>query len=93
MEGILSNPAGFTCNGYALRDCLTNVAPPYVEIHITNLNKRDIKSVVSTAAVVMVQGFGIDSYFVAIEAMLRLLIPHHTPKDLTTSLVKSTTST
>jgi len=73
IDGILSNPAGFTYNAYALRDCLTYVAPPYVEIHITNIDKREIKSVLSVAAAGVVYGFGIDSYFIALEAMLRLL--------------------
>jgi 3-dehydroquinate dehydratase-2 len=73
IDGILANPAGFTYNAYALRDCLTYVAPPYVEIHITNIDKREIKSVLSVAAAGVVYGFGIDSYFIALEAMLRLL--------------------
>ncbi|MGB3403663.1 MAG: type II 3-dehydroquinate dehydratase [Microcoleaceae cyanobacterium] len=73
VDGVLANPAGFTYNAYSLRDCLSYIAPPYVEIHITNIDKRNIKSVMSAAAVGVVQGFGIDSYFIALEAMLRLL--------------------
>jgi len=73
IDGILSNPAGFTYNAFALRDCLNYVAPPYVEIHLTNIDKREIKSALSSAAIGMVQGFGIDSYFIALEAMLRHL--------------------
>lgn len=73
VDGILSNPAGFTYNAYALRDCLNYVSPPYVEIHITNIDKREIKSVLSVAAAGVIYGFGMDSYFIALEAMLRLL--------------------
>lgn len=75
VNGILANPAGFTYNAYSLRDCLKYVAPPYIELHITNIDQRDIKSVMSAAAVGSIQGFGMDSYFIALEAMLRLL--HH----------------
>lgn len=73
VDGILANPAGFTYNAYSLRDCLNYVAPPYVEIHLTNIDQRDIKSVLSAAAVGVVYGFGLNSYFVALEAMLRHL--------------------
>ncbi len=75
VDGILANPAGFTYNALALRDCLGYVAPPYVEIHLTNIDRREIRSALSSAAIGVVHGFGIDSYFVALEAMLRLL--HH----------------
>ncbi len=46
---------------------------PAIEIHMTNIEKRAMHSVTAEAAVGMVMGFGIDSYFVALEAMVRLL--------------------
>jgi len=73
IDGILANPAGFTYNAYALRDCLKEVRPPYIELHITNIEKRQIHSVLGEAADGIVQGFGMDSYFIALEAMLRTL--------------------
>lgn len=73
VDGILANPAGFTYNAYSLRDCLNYVAPPYVEIHLTNIDQRDIRSALSAIAVGVVHGFGLNSYFVALEAMLRHL--------------------
>lgn len=73
VNGILANPAGFTYNAYSLRDCLNYVTPPYVEIHLTNIDQRDIKSALSAVAVGVVHGFGLNSYFVALEAMLRHL--------------------
>lgn len=72
-EGILSNPAGFTYNAYSLRDCLNYVTPPYVELHLTNIDQRNISSVLSSAAIGVVHGFGINSYFIALEALLRHL--------------------
>ena len=73
IDGILVNPAGFTYNAFSLRDCLNYVAPPYIELHITNTDKRNIHSVTSEAAAGIVKGFGINSYFIALEAMLRIL--------------------
>lgn len=73
VDGIIANPAGFTYNAYALRDCLNYIAPPYVEIHLTNIDQRDIRSALSSVAVGVVHGFGIDSYFIGLEALLRQL--------------------
>ena len=73
IDGLLINPAGFVHAGYALRDCLYGIKIPTVEIHMTNIDKRGIRSVTAEAAAGMVMGFGIQSYFVAIEAMVRHL--------------------
>ncbi len=72
-DGLLINPAGFTYAGFALRDCLKALKMPAIEIHMTNIERRGMHSVTAEAAVGAVMGFGIDSYFVAIEAMLRHL--------------------
>ncbi len=74
IDGILSNPASFTAHAIALGDCLKAVAPPYIELHMTNIDQRNIRSVISPSAVGVVQGFGIDTYFIALEAMLRILV-------------------
>lgn len=73
IDGILANPGGFTYNALALRDCLGYVAPPYIEIHLTNIDARGIRSALSAVAVGVVHGFGTDGYFIALEAMLRHL--------------------
>jgi 3-dehydroquinate dehydratase II len=75
MDGLVMNPAGFTMAGYALRDCLKGVRDslPYVEIHISNIDKRGIKSVTAEAAEGVIQGFGLDGYLLALDAMQRLL--------------------
>ncbi|MFZ4807569.1 MAG: type II 3-dehydroquinate dehydratase [Hyphomicrobiaceae bacterium] len=74
VDGLLINPAGFLYAGYALRDCLRGVpALPAIEIHMTNIEKRGMHSVTAEAMVGLVMGFGIDSYFVALDAMVRHL--------------------
>lgn len=72
-NGLLINPAGFHYAGHALKDCLRGIAMPTVEIHISNIDKRGMRSVTAEAAVGMISGFGLNSYFLAIEAMVRHL--------------------
>jgi 3-dehydroquinate dehydratase II len=72
-DGLLINPAGFHYAGHALRDCLRGITMPTIEIHISNIDKRGMRSVTAEAAVGMISGFGLDSYFLALDAMVRLL--------------------
>lgn len=69
-DGLVMNPAAFIFAGYALRDCLRAVPFPYVEIHITNIEKRGIHSILAETAVGMIAGFGVRSYILGLEAML-----------------------
>jgi len=74
IDGLLMNPAGFSYAGYALRDCLKAVRGlPYVEIHVTNVERRGIHPVTSAEAEGVIAGFGLDSYVLALDAMMRIL--------------------
>ncbi|CAN5914088.1 type II 3-dehydroquinate dehydratase [soil metagenome] len=73
VDGILFNPAGFLHAGHALRDCLRSIRAPAIEIHMTNIEKRGYGSVTSEAAIGMIAGFGVDSYVLALEAMVQRL--------------------
>jgi 3-dehydroquinate dehydratase-2 len=73
LDGILFNPAGFLHAGHALRDCLASVKLPSIEIHMTNIEKRGRRSVTVESAVGMIAGFGVDSYVLALEAMVTRL--------------------
>ncbi len=70
VDGLVMNPAAFLFAGYALRDCLRAVPFPYIEIHMTNIEKRGIKSILAETGVGLIAGFGIDSYLMGLEAML-----------------------
>jgi 3-dehydroquinate dehydratase-2 len=70
VDGLVMNPAAFIFAGYALRDTLRAVPFPYVEIHITNIEKRGIHSLLAETAVGMIAGFGMKSYFLGLDAML-----------------------
>lgn len=73
VDGIVYNPAGFLHAGHALRDCLRSIRAPAIEVHITNIEKRGFGSVTSEAAVGMIAGFGIQSYVMALDAMVARL--------------------
>ncbi len=73
IDGILFNPAGFLHAGHALRDCLKSIRAPAIEIHVTNIEKRGYGSVTAEAAVGMIAGFGVNSYVLALEAMVARL--------------------
>jgi 3-dehydroquinate dehydratase-2 len=73
VDGILFNPASFLHAGHSLRDCLKSIRAPAIEIHMTNIKKRGLGSVTSEASVGVIAGFGIDSYVLALEAMVSRL--------------------
>lgn len=74
-RGLIMNPAGFLYAGYALRDCLKAVSLPYVEVHMTNLEHRGLRSVTAEQAHGMITGLGVGSYLLALDAMVQLTEP------------------
>ena len=72
-DGAVMNPAGFHYSGHALRDCLRALPFPVIEVHITNIDKRGMKSATAPAALGMISGFGLQSYFMGLEALLARL--------------------
>jgi 3-dehydroquinate dehydratase II len=73
VDGLLMNPAGFLYAGYALRDCLRGVRIPYVEVHMTNIERRDMRSVLAGEADGLIVGLGLDSYRFGLEALVRVV--------------------
>ena len=70
LDGLVMNPAAFLYAGYALRDCLRAMPFPYVEVHMSNIEKRGLHSILAEAGVGMVAGFGVRSYVLGLEALL-----------------------
>ena len=68
VDVLVMNPAGFLYAGYALRDCLKAVPLPYLEVHMTNIERREMKSVTATECDGMICGLGINSYRHALRA-------------------------
>ncbi|MEK7438284.1 MAG: type II 3-dehydroquinate dehydratase [Pseudomonadota bacterium] len=73
VDGLLMNPAGFSYAGYALRDCLRALRVPYVEVHMSNIDKRGIKSVTAETARGVIAGFGLHSYTMGLDALCALI--------------------
>jgi 3-dehydroquinate dehydratase-2 len=76
-EGIpvVLNPAAFTHYSYAVRDACAMLTAPLVEVHITNPHTREEfrhTSVVSGVASGVIAGFGVDSYRLALRALISL---------------------
>lgn len=75
-EAIVINPGGFTHTSVALRDALSAVAIPFVEVHISNIHRREAfrhHSYLSDIAVGVVCGLGPDGYRVALDFALKNL--------------------
>lgn len=70
IDGLVMNPASFLFAGYALRDCLRAIALPYIEVHMTNIEKRGLHSILVETAVGSIAGFGVHSYLLGLDAML-----------------------
>ncbi|MFQ5946582.1 MAG: type II 3-dehydroquinate dehydratase [Anaerolineae bacterium] len=73
VDGLVMNPAGFTHAGYALRDCVKGCGLPYVEVHISNIAKRNIHSVLADVSEGVVYGFGLHGYILGLEGMRHIL--------------------
>ena len=74
FNGVVMNPAGFGYAGYALKDCLAAIPIPYIEVHMSNIEKRDIRPITRGVAKGVIFGFGIQSYFLGLDAMRGLLL-------------------
>ena len=74
-EGIVINPGAFTHYSYAIRDALASVAMPKVEIHISDITKREEFRKISVTKDVcqkQIYGHGLDGYLEAIDYLLEL---------------------
>ena len=75
-DGIVFNPGGYTHTSVALRDAIAGCGIPVIECHLSNIYAREDfrhTSLLSGVCVGVVAGFGIDSYRLAIDALLRHL--------------------
>ena len=71
-DGMIINAAGFTHTSVAIRDALDLFKKPIIELHISNIYKREEfrhKSLISKLAKGIICGFGADGYIMALKAM------------------------
>ena len=74
--GIVINPAAFCYHSVAILDAMLMCECPIVEVHISNLYRRDDwrrKSILAAAATGVITGLGIDGYRLAMEHLVQLI--------------------
>ena len=72
-DGIVLNAGAYTHTSVALLDCIRSLKTPVVEVHISNVHAREEfrnHSMISPACLGVIAGFGMDSYRLAVEALL-----------------------
>lgn len=73
---IILNAAAFTHYSIALRDAIAAVDVPVVEVHLSNIHRREEfrrRSVIAPVVMGQIAGFGADSYLAALEIVIRRL--------------------
>jgi 3-dehydroquinate dehydratase-2 len=74
--GIIINPAGFSFTSVAIMDALKMFEGPIIELHISNIHKREAiyhKSLVSPVATAVIAGLGARGYALALQAMADII--------------------
>ncbi len=72
IEGVALNAGAYTHTSIALGDCIRSLRFPVIELHISNVHRREAfrhQSMISAACHGVICGFGLDSYRLALEAL------------------------
>ncbi len=75
-QGILINAAAYTHTSVAIRDAISAVKLPTVEVHLSNIYRREEfrhHSFIAPVAIGQISGFGADSYLLGLQALVRHL--------------------
>lgn len=70
VDGVIINAGGYTHTSVAIRDCIASIEIPVVEVHISNISKRESfrhESLLSPVCVGCIFGFGLKSYDLALK--------------------------
>ena len=76
FQGLIINPAAYTHTSIAIRDAILLLDIPVIEIHISNIYKREPfrhKSMIADIVTAQISGFGMHGYIMALEAILKML--------------------
>lgn len=72
-HGIVLNAGAYTHTSIAIADCISAITTPVIEVHISNVHSRESfrhHSMISAVCKGVIAGFGLDSYRLAIEAII-----------------------
>jgi 3-dehydroquinate dehydratase II len=75
-DALIINPAAYTHTSVAIRDAIAAVNKPAIEVHLSNIHKREEfrrKSYIAEVAWGQISGFGPDSYLLALHAVKGIL--------------------
>ena len=75
-KGILINAGAFTHTSISIRDALVGSNIPFIELHVSNIFKREEfrkESYLTDKALGIISGFGVNSYFLALDAIINYL--------------------
>jgi 3-dehydroquinate dehydratase II len=76
FDAILLNAAAYTHTSVALRDAISAVGVPTIEIHLSNVHSREEfrhRSLIAPVCVGQISGFGLFSYILAVEAAVNVI--------------------
>lgn len=75
-DGIIINPAAYTHTSVALRDAVSAIQVPVVEVHLSNIHARETfrhHSYLAPVAIAQLCGFGAHGYILALEGLIQYL--------------------
>ncbi|TDX45412.1 type II 3-dehydroquinate dehydratase [Orenia marismortui] len=76
VEAIVINPAAYTHYSIAIRDALAMLNIPIIEVHLSNIYKREgfrHKSVISPVVTGQIAGLGVDGYLLALKQVIKII--------------------
>ncbi|MDX2100501.1 MAG: type II 3-dehydroquinate dehydratase [Leptolyngbyaceae cyanobacterium bins.59] len=75
-QGLIINPGAYTHTSVAIRDAITGVGIPTVEVHLSNVYRRESfrhRSFIAPVAIGQISGFGAESYRLGLQALVNYL--------------------